>query len=417
MPAPINPNLLHDIQAVLSRLVAKARQLLGNHTTNLAECWMNIRCKFDGGKVMNRSQSGSWEHRCMGAGLQQNMGKAWGPVAWAKMTNSSPNKVFCDAAQSSAKKSANDRKRKATEDAKERRRRSKYTKIDNTVAARKAYTRHDDGVIPDEVTDDIPPDYLEEMKTSYYNTKVCVSAEEAVKIEQSTRQQAESDQWKSERRKRVTASHVGGIIKMRKTTKRSKKVHEILYSTFRGNRATTYGAKMEEVARQEYALHQQQTGHPDLRVDKCGLCISVNTPWLAASPDGMVCDPSNPTQPLGLLEIKNPYSARELTLAEACNSRSFCLEQQQRCGDMTYKLKKKHDYYYQVQCQLYCVDRDWCDFVLRTGRELHIERVFRDCTWWDAQMSKLQTFYFTALLPELAYPRHRNGGIREPSIN
>ena len=118
MAAVINPNLLHDIQAVLSRLVAKARQLLGNHTTNLAESWMNIRCKFDGGKVINRSQSGSWEHRCMGAGLQQNMGKAWGPATWAKMTNSSPNQVFCDVAESSAKKSAKDRKRKATEDAK-----------------------------------------------------------------------------------------------------------------------------------------------------------------------------------------------------------------------------------------------------------------------------------------------------------
>ena len=73
-----------------------------------------------------------------------------------------------------------------------------------------------------------------------------------------------------------------------------------------------YGAEMEEVTRQEYAIHQQQTGHPDLTVDKCGLCISVNTPWLAASPGGMVCDPSNPTQPLGLLEIKNPFSARQL---------------------------------------------------------------------------------------------------------
>ncbi len=35
---------------------------------------MHIRMKFDGGKVINRSQSGSWEHRCVGAGLRQNMG-------------------------------------------------------------------------------------------------------------------------------------------------------------------------------------------------------------------------------------------------------------------------------------------------------------------------------------------------------
>ena len=30
--------MLHDITTKLSRLVAKSKQLIGNHTTNLAEC-------------------------------------------------------------------------------------------------------------------------------------------------------------------------------------------------------------------------------------------------------------------------------------------------------------------------------------------------------------------------------------------
>ena len=51
----VDPKMLHDIQATLSRLIGKAEQLLGNHTTNLAECWMHIRTKFDGGKVINWS--------------------------------------------------------------------------------------------------------------------------------------------------------------------------------------------------------------------------------------------------------------------------------------------------------------------------------------------------------------------------
>lgn len=67
-PVKVDEKMLHDIQTTLSRLVGKASQLLGNNTTNLAECWMHIRTKFDGGKVINRSQSGSFEHRCMGAG-------------------------------------------------------------------------------------------------------------------------------------------------------------------------------------------------------------------------------------------------------------------------------------------------------------------------------------------------------------
>lgn len=82
----VSEKMLHDIQVILSRLVAKAPQLIGNFTTNLAEAWMHTRCKFDGGKVINRSQSGSWEYRCMGAGLRLNMGHTWGPTAWSEMT-------------------------------------------------------------------------------------------------------------------------------------------------------------------------------------------------------------------------------------------------------------------------------------------------------------------------------------------
>jgi len=38
--------------------------MIYNTTTNIAESWMHIRSKYDGGKTINRSQSGSWEHRC-----------------------------------------------------------------------------------------------------------------------------------------------------------------------------------------------------------------------------------------------------------------------------------------------------------------------------------------------------------------
>lgn len=114
----IDPKLYHDIQVILSRLVAKASQLVENVTTNLAESWMHIRSKYDGGKVINRSQSGSWEHRCMGAGLQQNFGKEWGPPIWKQMTRSSPTKVFTDTAKRSAKKASYEKKRKASEEVK-----------------------------------------------------------------------------------------------------------------------------------------------------------------------------------------------------------------------------------------------------------------------------------------------------------
>ena len=415
VPTIIDPQMMHDIQVLVSRLVVKARQLIGNYTTNLVEGWMQIRCKFDGGKVVNRSQSGSWEHRCYGAGLQQNLGRSWGPPTWETMTSSPPNQVFIDTAESSAKKVETTRKRKATEKAKESRRRSKYSRSDNSGAAHKAYNRHDNDIEPDDITDDISSEYFDELKNAFYTTQVAVTMEQVYNTEQETREQSGNDLWIRERTKRITASRVGGILKMKKTTKRSRKVEEILYTKFKGNQATLYGTNMEDTARREYVTYRNQNGHVGLVTHRVGLVISIDNPWLASSPDDKVYDPTA-TQTLGVAEYKNPYIARDLTLQEASDkTKQFCLERQEEKGQVTYKLKRRHDYYYQIQCQMYCCNVEWCDFVLRTNKDLHVERIFRDPDWWKQQLPRLKHFYFDAFLPELACPRRGKGGVREPA--
>ena len=216
-----------------------------------------------------------------------------------------------------------------------------------------------------------------------------------------------------EREKRITASRVGSIAKMRKTTKRSKKVKEMLYSIFRGNQATRYGQVMEDQTRQQYENYQHKNGHPGLTTQPAGLIISVDNPWLAASPDNIVEDPSEqPTA--GLAEYKKTFSARDLTISEACDKfGSFCLIRSKEGDAVRYELKR-HDYYYQIQCQMYCCKREWCDFIVRTNKDMHVERIHMDHIWWKQQMEKLCEFYFSALLPELACPRQGKGGIREP---
>ena len=92
----VDTNLYHDIQATLSRLIGKADQLLDNCTTNLAESWMNIRTKFDGGKVINRCQSGSWGHRSNKGWITTKYGREWGPKVWKWVAEASLNKVFKD---------------------------------------------------------------------------------------------------------------------------------------------------------------------------------------------------------------------------------------------------------------------------------------------------------------------------------
>ena len=143
-----------------------------------------------------------------------------------------------------------------------------------------------------------------------------------------------SEQWQDERRKRLTASRVGSIAKMRAKTKRNKKVNELLYSTFWGNEATRYGTEMEEKTRQEYTTHQQEMGHQGLAVDSAGLSVSLENPWLAASPDGLVNDPNDGPHPSGLVEVKTPHSIRNKPLSEACTMPSFCLEKEENDGSL-----------------------------------------------------------------------------------
>jgi len=48
----------------------------------------------------------------------------------------------------------------------------------------------------------------------------------------------------------------------------------------------------EEETRQLYSTHMKNKGHHSITVKTCGLFISLENPWLAASPDGLVEDPS-----------------------------------------------------------------------------------------------------------------------------
>ena len=103
---------------------------------------MHIRLKFDGGKQINRVQSGSWQGRCAGAGLRCNLGPSWGPLAWEKAIGAPPD-VFVASGQNAVQCCEKDRKRKATDESKERRKRAKYctASVDNSISSRRAYSR------------------------------------------------------------------------------------------------------------------------------------------------------------------------------------------------------------------------------------------------------------------------------------
>jgi len=95
----------------------------------------------------------------MGAGLHHNEEPAWGPQTWGNLFNEPPNSVFVEAAEKKAKEVKKTRKRKATDSAKQARRVGKVRWLgDETTKAHKAYARHDGGVGPKDIMDDISAD-------------------------------------------------------------------------------------------------------------------------------------------------------------------------------------------------------------------------------------------------------------------
>jgi hypothetical protein len=89
-----------------------APQLISNETSNLAEIYMSIRCCFDGGKQYNCIQSGAFQYRFHGAGLQVQHGPEWPLPFWQETTGTNPGAAKTQYTTSKRKKSEKDRMRK-----------------------------------------------------------------------------------------------------------------------------------------------------------------------------------------------------------------------------------------------------------------------------------------------------------------
>ena len=143
-------------------------------------------------------------------------------------------------------------------------------------------------------------------------------------IEQNTRGQRNSSLWYSVRRYRITASRFGEIVRRKPDTPPDVLVLSILQPRSFSSAATEWGIQNEVIAIEAYVSYQHQNGRDGLTVGPCGFLVSQMHPFLGASPDGTVYDPSDINQPFGFIEVKCPYTVRNQTPFEACSTRGFC---------------------------------------------------------------------------------------------
>ena len=204
-----------------------------------------------------------------------------------------------------------------------------------------------------------------------------------------------TDDWITQRKLRVTASNFGVFFK-RRSFDPPENLHKLINCMMNPKAygkipALEYGKDSEAIARDDYI---KKTGN---EVEETGFWIRCEYPWLGGSPDGIVIDKN--TGKKGLLEIKCPYSARYLTIRE------YIIEKKNAyLKDMDGKiyLDKSHNYYYQMQGCLFVCNMDWCDFVVRTEKDIFIERVVRNNEFIGMMLARLAEFYTRFLLPSLA---------------
>ena len=151
------------------------------------------------------------------------------------------------------------------------------------------------------------------------------------------------------------------------------------------------GKTYEPVALKEYERHMFSTRNP-VSVFKIGFVVSMASPFLEASPHGKVID-RGCSKPFGLVEVKFPYTKFRMSPLEACADVSFFAEN----VNGKPRLKREHQYFFQIQGQLRNTGASWCDFVIYTNKGMSMERITFDPQFWNVLNEGLKNSYFEHL--------------------
>lgn len=177
-----------------------------------------------------------------------------------------------------------------------------------------------------------------------------------------------SEEWKAIRCGRVTASRVADVVARTKTgygASRANYMAELIAERLTGvpaegytNAAMQWGLDNEAQARREYEFAV------DVDVAEVGFVMHPKIGQSGASPDGLVGD-------MGLVEIKAPNTATHI--------------------DTLLSQTVAGKYITQIQWQLACTGRAWCDFVsfdprMPEAMRLWVLRVRRD----EARIAELE---------------------------
>ena len=237
--------------------------------------------------------------------------------------------------------------------------------------------------------------------------KVCqeieikISKDQIQQIERDTIKQSKGHNFFKHRAGRIGASQSKSASHTNPALPSQSLIQGICYPELNKlcNKAVLHGCRHEQDAINAYEEIMQKT-HTNFKVHKCGLFINEDYPYLHATPDFLSsCDCCGE----GCGEVKCPFCIENCDFDNYVLKPSSCLEKN---SNGLFVLKRDHQYYYQVQQQLFTLNKEYCDFVVcsfgHNGKtQLVHERIVPDKEHWESVLPKLTTFWRTCVLPEV----------------
>lgn len=238
-------------------------------------------------------------------------------------------------------------------------------------------------------------------------------------------QEKDNELWKKKRLFRITGSILGEVLSYKISNPNptrscvAKCASKLLYpENLDDNVAIRHGKVTEPIARSHYIrwarkmyLQVGRKRYGDrltqvrVKVTPKGLAVRPETPYIGASPDGLVevfgrVDGKWQRTPFyrGLVELKCPVYVRDQR-----TNPNYIMSASKKYGTHAHSgLHITDKYYKQVQCQMYSMQVDTCDFAVfykdKQGNDvLEVQWVEFDSPYWSAVMAKAQALYFPYL--------------------
>lgn len=159
-----------------------------------------------------------------------------------------------------------------------------------------------------------------------------------------------------------------------------------------------YGLRSKKFAiRRLIKLNKEKGTHIHFRFAKCGLFMSQKYRYIGASPDGIFyCK----CHGFGSIEVKCPYSLKDAKSFEDAimNDPKFPVKRNE--GGELY-LQQNHEYYFQIQQQMWVTGYNICLFVMYIKNDLLQLIVRHDKTFTEKLVVKEKLYFLEVIMLEM----------------